>query len=109
MARSREIQGSSCTILLINLDILVHAFYDLHKPDPFRRVAAALRRISRVDGMQIPLSQTELGLISNTSRKQVNAALQRFEAHGWLKKGYRSITVTSLSDLSQFADGLNSV
>jgi CRP-like cAMP-binding protein len=91
-------------ILLINLDILVRAFYDLHKPDPFCRVASALRRISLVDGTQIPLSQTELGLISNTSRKQVNAALQKFEAAGWLKKGYRSITITSLGDLSQFAD-----
>ncbi len=92
-------------ILLINLDILVRAFYDLHKPDPFQRIASALRRISQVDGARIPLSQTELGLISNTSRKQVNAALQRFEDVGWLKKRYRSITITNLESLGQFADG----
>lgn len=92
-------------MLLINLDILVRAFYDLQNPDADRRIALSLRRISPIEGSPIPLSQTELGLVSNTSRKQVNAAMRKFEEAGWLKKGYRSITLTDLAGLSQFADG----
>lgn len=39
------------------------------------------------------------------SRKTVNAALQRFEKSRWLKTGYRSITVTNLDGLCEYAEG----
>lgn len=104
--------GSDCdpgpysleTLRSINLDILVRAFYDLQIPDEDRRLAAALRRISPVEDRPIPLSQTELGLVSNVSRKQVNAALKKFEIAGWISKGYRTITIADLQALSQFAE-----
>lgn len=89
-------------ILLINLDILVKAFYDMHNPDEERRIALALRRIAPVQGITIPLSQSELGLMAHASRKQVNAALQKFESQGWIKKGYRSVTVCDLQALIEF-------
>jgi CRP-like cAMP-binding protein len=103
-ARDPAVMRRFIQILLINLDILVRAFYDLQNPDADRRIALSLRRISPVEGSPIPLSQTELGLVANTSRKQVNAALRRFEEAGWLRKGYRSIAITDLAGLSRFAD-----
>lgn len=96
-------------ILLINLDILVRAYYDLLNPDPDRRIALSLRRVSPVENIPIPLSQTELGLVSNTSRKQVNVALQRFAEAGFLKKRYRSISITDLARLGRFADGIETL
>lgn len=92
-------------ILMMNLDILVAAFYELHNPDEHRRVAAALRRITVTENTPIPLSQTELGMMSNTSRKQVNAALKSFADAGWLTRGYRSITIKDLEGLQRFSGG----
>lgn len=89
-------------ILMSNLDILNRAFYEMHHPDEHRRVAAALLRIAPPDQTPIPLSQADLGTMSNTSRKQVNAALQRFSTAGWLAKGYRTITVLQPGRLRQF-------
>jgi hypothetical protein len=34
----------------------------------------------------------------------VNAALQRFEESGWAKRGYRSITITNMKRLTNFAE-----
>lgn len=90
-------------ILAMNLDILVRAFYDLQHPDEDRRVALALLRISTVDGSIIPLSQADLGILSNALRKQVNAALQRFEAEGWIGKRYREVTLLDCRALQRFA------
>ncbi|WP_420992402.1 Crp/Fnr family transcriptional regulator [Cupriavidus sp. 30B13] len=90
-------------ILMQNLDILVRAFYDLQNPDEHRRVALALLRISPAAGNAIPLSQADLGVMSNTQRKGVNAALQRFAAAGWVSKRYRSVTLTDIGALRRFA------
>jgi len=89
-------------LLMINLDTLVKAFYDLHSPDEAFRVASTLERITSHRDNIVPLSQTDIGTISNTSRKQVNAALKDFEAAGWLKRGYRSMVITDRAGLTRF-------
>lgn len=91
-------------ILMHNLDILNRAFYDMHHPDELRRVASALLRVAPPNRTPIPLSQADLGTLANTSRKQVNAALQRFAAAGWVSKGYRTITVVDDARLRRFLD-----
>jgi CRP-like cAMP-binding protein len=92
-------------ILLMNLDIVVRAFYDLQEPDEHRRIARSLRRIAAMENTPIPLAQSALGLLANVSRKTVNVALQRFAEAGWATTGYRSVTITNLKGLSRFAEG----
>lgn len=92
-------------ILLMNLDIVIRAFHDLQDPDEHRRVARSLRRVAATENTPIPLAQSALGMLANTSRKTVNAALQRFARAGWAKTGYRSVTVTNLEGLDRFAEG----
>jgi CRP-like cAMP-binding protein len=91
-------------ILVINLDVVMRASYDLQDPDEHRRIARALRRVMTLENTPIPLAQAALGILANASRKTVNAALQRFEKSGWVKRGYRSITITSLKRLTHFAE-----
>ena len=91
-------------IVMINLDIVMKAFYDMQEPDECRRIARALRRVAALENTPIPLAQDALGMLSNASRKTVNAALKRFADAGWLKKAYRSITVTNLEALTRFAE-----
>ena len=45
-------------------------------------------------------------MLSNTSRKTVNAALQRFEKSGWVSRGYRSITITHIKRLAHYAESV---
>jgi CRP-like cAMP-binding protein len=92
-------------ILIGNLDIVMRAFYDLQDADDHRRVARALRRVVAMENTPIPLAQSALGMLSNTSRKTVNAALQRFATSGWVRTGYRSVIITDLDALSRFAEG----
>jgi CRP-like cAMP-binding protein len=82
----------------------MRAFYDLQDPDEHRRIARALRRIMALENTPIPLSQAAIGILSNTSRKTVNAALQRFEKSAWVKRGYRSITITNMKRMTQYAE-----
>ena len=91
-------------ILLMNLDIVVRAFYDSQEPDEHRRIARSLRRIAAMENTPIPLAQSALGILANLSRKTVNAAMQRFSEEGWVKTGYRSFTITDMKGLSHFAD-----
>lgn len=91
-------------IMLMNLDLLLRAFYDLQDPDDHRRVARALRRVAGLENTPIPITQAALGMLANASRKTVNVALQRFERSGWVRRGYRSVTVTSMKRLVQFAE-----
>lgn len=91
-------------IMLLNLDLLLRAFYDLQDPDEHRRIARALRRLAPVENTPIPLAQSALGMLSNTSRKTVNAALQRFTKAGWVRTAYRSVVVTDLDGLTRFAE-----
>jgi CRP-like cAMP-binding protein len=91
-------------IMLISLDIVLRAFYDMQEPDERRRIARALRRIATVEDTPIPLAQSALGMLANASRKTVNAALRDFAAAGWVKTGYRSVTITDLERLAAFAE-----
>ncbi len=92
-------------LLMKNLDTLVKAFYDLHSPDEVFRIASTLERITSYRDNIVPLSQSDIGTISNTSRKQVNIALKQFEANGWLKRGYRSMTIVDRAGLARFIKG----
>jgi CRP-like cAMP-binding protein len=103
-ARDPQVLRNFVQILLMNLDIVMRASYDLQDPDEHRRIARALRRVMTLENTPIPLAQAALGILANASRKTVNAALQRFEKSGWVKRGYRSITITSLKRLTHFAE-----
>lgn len=92
-------------ILMINLDILVRAFYEMQDPDDARRVAAALHRIGPRPDTPVPLSQADLGIIARVKRTRVNLVLKQFEAAGWLARGYRSVTVRNLPALGRFSAG----
>ena len=92
-------------ILLLNLDIVMHAFHDLQESDERRRIARALRRVAVLENRPVPIAQSALGMLSNASRKTVNAALKEFSAAGWVKTGYRSVTVTDMKRLARFAEG----
>jgi DNA-binding GntR family transcriptional regulator len=52
----------------------------------------------------ISISQENLSVMTSTSRKQVNSAIQRFVAAGWVEIGYRSVTVTNPSALRRRAE-----
>jgi CRP-like cAMP-binding protein len=92
-------------ILIMNLDIVLRAFYDLQEPDEYRRIARALRRVAALENTPVPLAQAALGMLANASRKTVNAALRRFAGSGWVTTAYRSVTVTNLEGLTRFAEG----
>ena len=44
-------------IMMMNLDIVLRAFYDLQEPDEYRRIALALRRVAALENTPIPLTQ----------------------------------------------------
>lgn len=91
-------------ILLVNLDMLIRAWHEHQLPDHEGRIAASLCRLVSPGTATIPLSQTDLGAIARASRKQVNAALKRFEAEGWVSTGYRSITIKAVGPLQKLAE-----
>jgi CRP-like cAMP-binding protein len=91
-------------IMMMNLDLVLRAFYDMQDPDEYRRIARALRRVAAHENTPIPLAQAALGMLSNASRKTVNAALKRFGEEGWVRNAYRSIVVTDLKGLARFAE-----
>ena len=103
-ARDPLVLRNFVQILIINIDIVMRASYDLQDPDEHRRIARALRRIMTLENTPIPLAQSALGMLANASRKTVNAALQRFEKAGWVKCGYRAITITNMKRLTQYAE-----
>lgn len=94
-------------ISILGVDVLVRVIHDLQQRDVDRRIASVLQRLAWTADMSIPLSQTEVGTMANASRKQVNAALQRFVNAGWLEKQstYRSIMVADADGLRRFAEG----
>ena len=104
-ARSPEMTRAIAQLLMINVDILLRTIHDLQKPDVARCVASVLQRATWTGEHPIPLSQTELGIMANASRKQVNAALQRFTRAGWVTNAYRSITIKDVTALRSFAAG----
>lgn len=90
-------------ILMMNVDVLIRIVHDLQKPEAAKRIASVLQRAGSIGDRTIPVSQVELGAMANASRKQVNAALQRFEKAGWVSHSYRSIKIIDADALRRFA------
>lgn len=91
-------------ILIASVQVLLHVIHDLQKPEPARRIASVICRAG-AEGKTLPLSQTEIGQMSNTSRKQVNAALARFVANGWIKTDYRAVTMIDTAAIKDYSEG----
>lgn len=94
-------------ILMASTEVLIRIVHDLQIPDAARRIASVLQRATWIGERPIPLTQSEIGLMANASRKQVNAALARFAEAGWVKTDYRSITILNVDKLRRFARGEN--
>lgn len=103
-ARDPNVARYIAQILMINVDLLLRVIHDLQQPEATRRIAAILWRVSP-DERPIPMSQVEIGIMANASRKQVNAALQHFETLGWVSNAYRSIVVKDIKAMREFAAG----
>ncbi|MCQ8210238.1 helix-turn-helix domain-containing protein, partial [Cutibacterium acnes subsp. acnes] len=91
-------------ISIFATDMLIRIIHDLQKSDVDRRLASVLRRMAWTDDTPITISQYSLGIMANASRKQTNAALQRFTEAGWILRGYRSITVLNKKSLENFSE-----
>lgn len=104
-ARDPEVMHHIATLLMVSVEFLLEVVHDLQKPETDRRIASVLHRCSWIGKMPIPLTQAEVGVMANASRKQVNATLKRFAAAGWLEHSYRNITVTDVAALRTLADG----
>jgi CRP/FNR family transcriptional regulator, cyclic AMP receptor protein len=91
-------------ILMMNVEFLLRVIHDLQKPSADQRIASVLQRTTWIGEVPIPLTQEDLGIMANASRKQVNAALKRFAEAGWLKNSYRSITIHDAKALRHFAE-----
>ncbi|MGI1664235.1 Crp/Fnr family transcriptional regulator [Palleronia sp. KMU-117] len=87
-------------ILMSNVDLSLHAIDDLLIRNPSRRIAAVLVRcLGDEGGGTLSISQTELGRLSNTSRKVVNRTLDRYAELGWINQGYGRIEVADATAL----------
>ena len=90
-----------------HFDVLARVIDDLLIPRADRRIAAVLHRAGWLQSRSIPISQEDLGAMANASRKQVNAALARFERRGWVVHAYRSIEISDAKALLHFASGID--
>lgn len=99
-----EVVHHVATMLMMSVEFLLRVIHDLQKPEADRRIASVLQRTTWIGEVPVPLTQTDLGIMANASRKQVNAALKRFAAAGWLQRSYRSITITDVTALRRFAE-----
>ncbi|MGI1660940.1 Crp/Fnr family transcriptional regulator [Palleronia sp. KMU-117] len=75
--------------------------------DPDRRIAATLLRVappaedlSPGEPHEVLLTQTQLAELANAGRQQVNRALKRMEARGWLTASYGRIVFTDLGGVT---------
>ncbi|QJW54964.1 CRP-like cAMP-activated global transcriptional regulator [Serratia plymuthica] len=92
------------TISILASDSLLRIVHDLQKKDVSARIASALHRMSWATDSPVTVSQENLSLITNTSRKQVNSVIQRFVEEGWVETSYRAITVTNPAALRQYSE-----
>lgn len=104
-ARDPTVVHHVALLLMMTVEVLFRVIHDLQKPDVDRRVASVLQRTTWIGEAPIPLTQSEVGVMANASRKQVNAALKRFSEAGWLTNTYRSIAITNPGALRRFAEG----
>jgi len=91
-------------ISILSSDSLLRIVHDLQKKSVSARIASVLHRMSWNTDMPVCVSQENLSIIANTSRKQVNSTVQQFVAAGWVEISYRAITVTNPSALRQHAE-----
>lgn len=103
-ALDARVMGAIGVNTAFTVDVLLRIVHDLQKRDATRRIAAAIERSGWLGNIPIPLSQSDIGVMANASRKQVNAAMQRFTSAGWVTSTYRSITVTNPQALRTFSD-----
>jgi len=87
------------------VDILIRIVHDLQKRDVTRRIASIVQRAGWLGDVPILLSQTDLGVMANASRQQVNTAMQRFVAAGWIDYTYRSVIIKDSKALQSYAEG----
>lgn len=92
-------------ILMASVDALIRIVHDLQIPDAARRIASVLQRATWIGEKPIPLTQSEIGVMANASRKQVNTVLARFAQTGWVKADYRSVTILNAEAVRRFAAG----
>lgn len=104
-ARDPEAIRRFAAITVGHFDVLARVIDDLLIPQADRRIASVLNRTALLVGPTMPISQAELGGMANASRKQVNAALPRFAARGWVEHSYRAIRVLDAAALLRFAAG----
>lgn len=102
-AQDAEVVRYVAQSVMMGVDVLVRVIHDLQIPEAARRIAAVLQRATWIGEVPVPLTQAEIGAMANASRKQVNAALQRFAAAGWISNTYRSITIIDAERLRRFA------
>lgn len=102
-ARDANVIRAISQILILNADMLVHVVHDLQRPQADKRIASVLFRTAWFGNQAVPLTQEEIGDMSNASRKQVNAALKRFAEQGWVANNYRNVKVTDAEALRSFA------
>jgi len=89
--------------MMANIYVLLRIVHDLQIVDLTRRIAATMARLHVRGADALPISQTELGRLSNASRRQVSAAVKRFAENGWLSATYRSIGILDGDALEEFA------
>ncbi|WP_420845004.1 Crp/Fnr family transcriptional regulator [Ensifer adhaerens] len=104
-ARDPGVSRAIALNTVFTVDVLLRIIHDLQKRDVGRRIASVLQRASWLGDVPIPLSQTDLGIMANASRQQVNMAMQSFVAAGWVNYTYRSVTVTNPQALRRFSEG----
>lgn len=104
-ARDPNVVRAFGIISVFGVDVLIRVIHDLQKRDAGRRIASVLQRAAWIGNVAVPLSQAELAVMANASRQQVNSAMQRFSASGWVRHNYRAITVTDPQALRDYAEG----
>lgn len=85
-------------------DSLLRIVHNLQKRDVSSRIASALHRMSWSTDAPVTVSQENLSIITNTSRKQVNTVIKKFVEEGWVESSYRSITVKDPAALLAYAE-----
>lgn len=81
-ARDPGVSRAIALNTVFTVDVLLRIINDLQKRDVGRRIASVLQRASWLGDIPIPLSQSDLGIMANASRQQVNMAMQRFVTAG---------------------------
>lgn len=89
---------------ILSSDILLRIVHDLQRKSASSRVASVLHRMSWEKGTSVTVSQENLGIMANASRKQVNGAIGRFVESGWVDVGYRTITIKNPVALRRCAE-----